>query len=199
MLVKKLLIVSFFSSVIFPVFSDAIIFQTDFNELPDNWYATASWEFGPVGAVTSSSWPATWLDADMFTGDGPAELIYFVPDGTDSIIVTIPYYLNAGVCEGDANFEILMGGSGSGWNELWSRSLSDEGTINETATINVSPNWISGGEWIGIRFKGYGSCIDVGYLSVNWQIHSLTITAIGDSLALDHSTWARIKSASEWE
>ena len=198
MFIKKLLSVIFFSSIIFPVFSDAVIFQTDFNELPNNWYANSSWEFGPYGAVTNSSWPDTWWDADMLTTNSSTELVYFIPDGTDSIIVTIPYYLLAQVSEGNANFNILMKASGSTWNEIWSRSLSYEGTINETATINVSPDWISGGEWIGIRFYGYGSCIDVGSLSVDWRIYGLTITAIGDSLALDNATWADIKHISEW-
>ncbi len=197
--IKKLLIVIFLSTTIFPVFSDAVIFQTDFNELPDNWYANSSWEFGSTGATTNSSWPDTWWDADMLTTNSSAGLVYFIPDGTDSIIVTIPYYLHSQVGEGSVNFNILMQASGSTWIEIWSRSLYWEGSITETATINTSPDWISGGEWIGIRFYGYGSCDDFGCLTVNWQIYGLTITAIGDSLALDNSTWAMIKSISGWE
>ncbi len=199
MLTKELLIVILFSAIIFPALSDAVIFQTDFSELPDDWYADLDWEFGPDGAVTHTSWPIQSWDAIMFTGDGPPELIYFVPDGTDSIIVTIPYYLHASVLEGHAQFEIRMGGSTSGWDEIWSESLVWEGMIWETATISVSPDWISGGEWIGISFEGSGECNYAGSLSVRWEIRGLTITAIGDSLALDHNTWAMIKSASEWE
>lgn len=199
MFIKKLVIVIFLSTIIFPVFSDAVIFQTDFNELPDNWYANSSWTFGTSGARTYSSWPDTWWDADMLSTNSSAGFVYFIPDGTDSIIVTIPYYLHSQVYEGNANFNILMQASGPAWNEIWSRSLSYEGTINETATINASPDWISGGEWIGIRFYGYGSCTYVGSLSVDWRIYGLTITAIGDSLALDNSTWAKIKSVFEWE
>lgn len=67
----------------------------------------------------------------------------------------------------------------------------------ETATINVSPDWISGGEWIGIHFEVTGNLDSGG--SLDWTIHGLTITAIGDSLALDNSTWAEIKFISEWE
>ncbi len=196
MLIRKLLIVLLFSPLIFTVFSDVIIFQTDFNELPDDWFASAGWEFGSQGAETHS-WPADLWSEIMFTGNGPPELIYSVPDGADSIIVTIPYYLYASVMQESIDFEIRMGGSNSGWDELWSKFVSGEVTFSETGTIEVSPDWIIGGEWIGIKFDvlaGFGSGG-----SLIWKIQGLTITAIGDSLTLNQSTWALIKSASEWE
>lgn len=197
MYIKKLLIVVFLSTTISPVFSDAVIFQTDFNELPDNWFATDNWEFGPDGAVTGFSyWQGYWF-ADMLTSNGDTEFTYFVPDGTDSILVTIPYYLGVEVFDGSAYFSILMQASGSGWTEIWSESVIWYEWLFETATINVSPDWISGGEWISIRFKGWGGSEE--YSNVHWEIQGLTITAIGDNLALDNSTWAEIKSISGWE
>lgn len=197
MFIRKMLIVFFLSPNIFTVFSDVIIFQTDFNDLPDNWLADQRWEFGPYGAEVQVSGPVSSWDPYMHTGSGAPEPIYFVPDGTDSLIVTIPYYINAIVQEGYAEFKIRVGGSSSGWHEIWSEFLYSGEAINEVGTINISPDWIVGGEWVGIDFEGYSNTSETGYLNALWRISSLTLTAIGDSLVLDNITWAKIKSALE--
>lgn len=194
MIMRRVLFLIITTALSLPVFSDAVVFHTDFSELPEHWWSNSEWEFGSGGAVTSNTWPSTYWDADMFSGDGPPDIIYFIPDGTDSVLITIPYYVHADVSEGDANFRIRIKATGSDWTEIWSRAVYYQGSITESGTISIVPDWISGGEWMGIFFDAWGSCIYVGCLETDWQIHSLTITAMGDSLVLDQTTWANIKA-----
>jgi len=172
--------------------SEGIVLDTDFGQLPDGWYVDLDWSFGEDGAVVQTS--ADSWDALLFTGEGPPEMIYFVPDGTDSVVVRIPYSLDASVVDGTVDFFIELGSTGTAWNEIWQEGIYGEGSIQQSDTICLNAYWITGGDWLGIAFEGEGQCLDTGSMSVLWQVHGLTITAYGDSLTMDAGTWGSIKA-----
>lgn len=172
--------------------SESIILDTDFAQLPDGWYVDLDWSFGEDGAVVQTS--ADNWDALLFTGEGPPEMIYFVPDGTDSVVVRIPYSLDAGVVDGTVDFFVELGSTGTAWSEIWQEGIYGEGSIQQSDTICLNAGWITGGDWLGIVFEGEGQCVDTGSMSVLWQVHGLTITAYGDSLTMDAGTWGSIKA-----
>ncbi|MFO7950867.1 MAG: hypothetical protein R6U36_10965 [Candidatus Fermentibacteraceae bacterium] len=176
--------------------SDGVIYETDFSQPPANWYYDQDWEFGNDGAVVQTD--LHFWDALMFSGGPGDQLIFFVPDGADSIGIAIPYYLNASVDQGNVCFEIRFGCTDSGWETIWERS-EYSGYVSETDTISYSPDYVQGGDWVGINFEGFGECDTWGYMGVTWQIHGLTITAFGDSLSFESSTWAGIKAAGDSE
>ena len=175
-----------------PARADGVILDTDFGQLPEGWYASTAWSFEDEGAVVQTTMHI-W-DALLFTGEGPREMIYFVPDGTDSVVVRIPYSLDASVVDGTVDFFIELGSTGTAWNEIWQEGIYGEGSIQQSDTICLNAYWITGGDWLGIAFEGEGQCLDTGSMSVLWQVHGLTITACGDSLTMDAGTWGSIKA-----
>ena len=84
-------------------------------------------------------------------------MLYFIPDGIDSVIVEIPYYLNASAYEEWITCSIELGCTGHGWEEIWSRHIGYIQNIEETDTLVVSPAWLTGGSWMGIRFDSEAS------------------------------------------
>lgn len=175
-----------------PAPADGVILDTDFSQLPEGWYASTAWSFGDEGAVVQTTMH-TW-DALLFTGEGPREMIYFVPDGTDSVVIRIPYTLDTSVSDGSVEFWIELASTGTAWNEIWHEGIYGEGSIQQTDTICYTPYWISGGDWMGLDLEGNGLCVDTGSMDVLWQVHGLSIVAYGDSLIMDMGTWGSIKA-----
>lgn len=192
-MIGRLMLITALLYLTSPVFTDEILFQTDFNQLPEDWYAADRWEFTSNGALLYRN-HNPYLDALLMSGLGPSEMLYFIPDGIDSVIVKIPYYLNAYACEEWIVCSIELGCTGHGWEEIWSRHIGYIENIDETDTLAVSPAWLNGGCWMGIRFDSYASPMENS--AVKWLVNGITITAVGDELDMTTSTWAAIKSFS---
>jgi hypothetical protein len=180
------------------VFSaETVILQTDFSGLPPDWFAP-DWSFGSSGACTGNTYPSTFWDAVMDTGpDMSTEMIYHIPEGTDSVVITMPYYIHVGLYDGQLHLRARVRYSDTAWYNLWVLNLSGEESLTETDTIKVTPWWFEEDMWIGFLFDAWGECYGGGSLEVTWQVHGLTVTAYGDSLACGNSTWAEIKRAAE--
>lgn len=175
-----------------------VIFQTEFSSLPEGWLSNG-WSFGPSGAVMAASYPQ-W-ESTLFTArtdSTPAiGAIYFIPDGTDSVRIGIPYYLYAMVNEGYAGFFISVVTEPYNSITIWEKELYWMQGLCETGVVVHTFDWSGSGygNWIGFLIESIGGYGAGGSVSVLWKLHSLTVTAYGDSLELNSSTWAGIKSS----
>ena len=89
--------------------ADAVIFETDFQTIPEEWVEFGNWTFGSNGAQASHIDDPSWEDLLFTQREGDwIDCIYFIPDGTDSLLIEIPYYVhvNNGEISGNAEFEI---------------------------------------------------------------------------------------------
>lgn len=175
--------------------ADSVIFETDFLELPDDWFAT-TFQFGNDGAYIDL-FTFDPFDANLSTGPGmPVEYIIFVPDGTDSVEVKVDYTLHASGSEGPSmQFKIMLGTQSVSYQTVWEAIISTSNPqIYESGTLTFTPEWILPGDFIGIYFRA--DIVNPGEFGgiIEWYIHNLEITAYGDSLHLEPLTWGSIKS-----
>ena len=172
----------------------AVICETDFQSPPDNWYASPIWTFSSSGAsftTTVQSWSAL-----LFTQEGGTPSpIYFVPDGTDSVLIEIPYSVYVYIYESaSVHFTINAFIDSEQDVVLWSDSYFTEGAHSSSGTIEYMFDW-SGAGWLGFFFDAYGG-YDTGCgMSVTWLISGITATAYGSDLELTPLTWGSIKSS----
>ena len=178
--------------------ADAIIFETDFQSLPEGWLSNG-WSFGLSGAVMAASYPQ-W-ESTLYTAgtDNTPSVgaIYFVPDGSDSVKVEIPYYLYAMVNEGYAGFFISVVTEPYNSILIWEKELYWIQGLCEERVVEYTFDWNGSGygNWIGFFIESSGGYGTGGSVSVVWRLHSITVTAYGASQELNSSTWAGIKSS----
>ena len=174
--------------------ADAVIFETDFQSLPDNWYVSPIWSFSSSGAsitTTAQNWSAI-----LFTQEGGTPSpIYFVPDGTDSVLIEIPYSVYVYIYESASVHFSINANINSGQDVvLWSESYFTEGAHSSSGTLEYVFDW-SGAGWLGFFFDASGG-YDTGCgMSVTWLISGITATAYGNDLELTPLTWGLIKSS----
>lgn len=175
--------------------ADAVIFETDFQSPPqEDWFIVGEWTFGNCGAVAYNHDDPSWEDL-LFTqrnGDW-VECIYFIPDGTDSLLIEIPYYIhvNNGHISGSVYFDINALVDTEAFH-LFDLSVWQEGDYEYEGTIEYVINRTGSG-WLGLSFNSAGGC-EMGGITSLWQIHGVTVTAFGDDLDLAPLTWASVKS-----
>ncbi len=171
----------------------AIVFETTFNELPAGWFNN-EWLFSSSGAHIYESVyiPGPFaFEADMYT-NGQPPIYYFVPDGTDSLVIHIEHDIG------------MYGAFGSACVRLYSTSFD---------SVNIFSEWVHNDSyfssdpihhvivdpppetWIGFRFSGYISAAYPVSTTINWWVFNMTVTAHGDELALEPGTWASIKNS----
>jgi len=173
-------------------FADSVIFETDFAELPYNWYAS-TFQFGSEGAYIDL-FTYSGFDANLSTGL-PVEYIIFVPDGTDSVEVKVDYTLHASGLNPSMEFKIMLGTQSAPLQTVWKIILSPSNPqINISGTLTFSPTWVQAGDFLGVYFRA-----DIIYPGddggiIAWYIHNLEITAYGDALHLEQSTWGSVKT-----
>lgn len=169
----------------------AIVFETTFNELPAGWF-NSEWLFSSSGAhIYETVFEIGTFEADMYT-NGQPPIYYFVPDGTDSLVIHIEH-------------DIAMCGTNcSAFVKLYSTSffsvwIFNEGFINDSYYSSDPIHYVivdpPPDTWIGFRFHGYISATFPSGSSINWWVYNLTATAHGDELALEPGTWASIKNS----
>jgi hypothetical protein len=173
-------------------FADSVIFDTDFAELPVNWYAT-TFQFGSEGAYIDL-FTFSGFDANLSTGL-PVEYIIFVPDGADSVRVKVDYTLHASGLNPSMEFRIKLGSQSVSLQTVWEAILSPANPqVYTSGTLQFSPAWVQAGDFLGVYFRA-----DIIYPGddggvIEWYIHNLEITAYGDGLNLEQSTWGSIKN-----
>ncbi len=173
-------------------FSDSVIYETDFAELPYNWYAS-TFQFGSEGAYIDL-FTYSGFDANLSTGL-PVEYIIFIPDGTDSIDIKVDYTLHASGLNPSMEFRIKLGSQAVSLQTVWEVILSTSNPqIYTSGTLNFTPAWIQAGDFLGVYFRAdiINPGDDGGVIA--WYIHNLEITAYGDALHLEQSTWGSIKT-----
>lgn len=172
--------------------ADSVIFDNDFSELPAGWYAS-TFQFGSEGAYIDL-FTYAGFDANLATGL-PVQHLIFVPDGADSVKIEIPYTLHASGLNPSMEFKIMLGTQSVSLQTVWEVILSASNPqIYTSGTLVFTPDWIYAGDYIGIIFRAdiINPGDDGG--SIEWYIHNLEITAYGDDLHLEQSTWGSIKT-----
>ena len=175
-------------------FADAVIYETDFQSLPEDWYAGTQWTFGNDGAVSHRTDPV-WEDV-LFTRDSSDEMkIYFVPDGTDSILVEIPYYISVNNSEvsGSAVFEIYAHIGPSTDTRIFYQNVWQAGYYVFEGTVEYVFHR-EGSGWLGFFISSTGGCEPGCGITAHWEIHGITVTVFGEDLDLAPLTWASVKS-----
>lgn len=170
------------------------VFETQFQLCPSGWFSN-TWHFnGGTGA---------WIDESINGGDPPYSISasmgtqaqppvwYFVPDGTDSLLIHIEHdldtYSSAG---GEAIIKLLFISGDS--EDLFYTTIDYSGcTTSEPidAVIPVS----SPDTWIGFYIHADIATAFMASSSITWYITELSVTAAGESLSFRSDTWASIK------
>lgn len=176
-------------------YADTVVYETTFSELPDNWFFLNDWTFGSEGACfyiyTSNN-----FDATLATGSGfPLGETIFIPDGSESVDIEIETYVHTSGGEGcSTTYTIWLGSSNNPWETVWEFDVPRYQSVYQNFNHSFSPDWLQGGEHLGLMFRIDGAGDDFGSV-LEWKIHSLTVTVFGEALALSPDTWAGIKSS----
>jgi len=168
-----------------------VLFETSFESLPPGW-SNDNWEFYGGDAridVLVNHWSGDF-QADMHTyGEQP--VLYFVPDGTDSVVVHIEHDIYMG---GEDIYAFVSVSDGLGSDTLiFEEQVSNDGFSTDDPVHYVlhdpQPD-----TWLGFQFHGEAN--NHYYMAtsqLDWRIFDMTVLAYGDSLALPSMTWGAIK------
>ena len=181
--------------------ADGIVFETWFEELPDKWYSDGEWEFNHPGAYAywSSSVPDYW-DAHMTShAEPPYYILYFVPDGTDSLVVTIDHDLSLQCSDwGMGRAQVYFYATGYYEVLIYEAEATAE-NFADTQPITYTLDQPGPGTYIGFTFYIEGEEWEQWERadhrsSVQWTITHLIAVAYGDSLGMEPATWGRLKT-----
>ena len=178
--------------------ADAVVFETWFGELPYKWYSDGEWEYNHPGAYAywATSTPDDYWDALMTSCASPPYYItYFVPDGTDSLVVTIMHELQLLFWDyGEGDAQVVLYATNYGEITIYNMEAVHEDIV-DTQPITYTLADPLPGTYIGFTFyvQGYEWEPPTSRSTVHWTIDHLLAVACGDSLALQTSTWADIK------
>lgn len=189
-LITSLLI---FASISFA--ETGVVFETLFPKLPAGWY-NDEWEFSSDGAYFGDFCsPGESLEGTMGSLADP-EVWYFVPDGTDSLVINLNYEYNAVLATGYVityvRMHYLSGGSMNLYYFSEGPSLMQGGIDSVECVLTELPD----DTWIG--FTAYGKIWNVGYpgfTNYAFWITRLSATAHGEELSLISNSWGAIKSS----
>ncbi len=167
------------------------VFETPFAALPDGW-SNDEWNFNSNDGAWISGWVTGWPSFYATMGsDESYQGWYFVPDGTDSLKIHIEHELNAinnGYCQ--AGIELLI----PGYDDVYLFGPSVPWGMYETSDpIDTTLHTPPAGGWIGFNIHACIDSIYPGTSDLSWYITFLSVTAYGEELELDASTWAEIK------
>jgi len=171
------------------------VFSSTLQELPAGWY-NDSWTVDSDGVHFS----VTCYPGDEKTGtigsNGDPAVWYFVPDGTDSLVVNLTYdwgaVLNGGYCLGRVRMHYLNGGF-----DLIMKETEGPFFMGGEDEVEVEITFFPPEDtWIG--FSAFGRLIQNYALhnsGFHLQILNLSAVAYGDNLTMKSYTWGRIKSS----
>ena len=154
MILSKLPLLLLLSAISSFCLADALVCETYFLEAPDDWYSTA-FEFGENGAVIDFH-GTNFFDANLCTGNGiPMTCNIFIPDGTDSVLVSIDQTLNVSGGEHPSmEFSICLGTVNYGSEIIWNQVVNYQNPQTyKSGTFQFSPDWIEAGDYLGFYFR----------------------------------------------
>ncbi len=175
-------------------FGDDVLLETDFTELPQNWNNdgfSIRW-YGAVFHYVGQQ----HISVKLQTGSSDEwEKNVFIPDGIDSVRIEIDHSLQVSGGEyPQLTFYIKLGNL-SETEYLWYEYINHEQpSFNQTLSHSYCPDWLIGGDLLGIRIYVHGWPGEFGS-GVDWIITYLKVTAFGDDLTFTPNTWAGIKSS----
>lgn len=171
------------------------VFETDFQEIPSGWY-NDDWTFGADGA----HWGAFCSGTEEFEGsmgsDGEPGVWYFVPDGTDSLVIHVDYNWGAVINSGECTAYLRMRYLSGGYEELF--YVHEEPTFLGGADSSVTyvVESVAAETWIGFEAYGFVSnTYALLFSNFGIDITELTVTAYGDELTFEHCSWGAIKAS----
>jgi len=168
----------------------AMVFETQFHTIPNGW-SNSHWQFDSSNGAWIDKWVTSPADFTATTGSqsGTASW-YFVPDGTDSLVIHIEHDISAMTASGSEAYIQLL--SPSTANEyLFYKAIYNSFATNEPidTTITSPP----AGNWIGFKAHAYITTCYPGYSTIEWHITNFIVTAYGNGMALETVTWADLK------
>ena len=173
-----------------------VVFETKFAVLPSGWFEY-DWNF--------STSMGAWIDEFIHGADPPfsfdatmgSEALppvwYFVPDGTDSLVIHIEHDLSArSSWPGEAYIQLKYLSGESEY--LFYQEIDNTWTYaNEPVDIIIP--WTGDDNYIGIRIHASIATVYMDNATITWYITDLSINAIGESLGFNSASWAWIKHA----
>lgn len=164
---------------------EATIFETTFDGLPDGW-TNNGWTF-PSGNAYIHEWVYQGTAHDGMYSEADA---YFVPDGTDSLVIDISHSIE------------LQGAYSLAWVRLYTTSMGDMDIFYELAfqssyessdPIHFVVEDPPDDTFVGFRFYGYVAAGTPEWSSITWTVFDMSVKAYGEDLGLDGGTWGSIK------
>jgi len=168
----------------------ATVFETQFHGTPNGW-SNLHWEFSGSDGAYLNKWVSS-PDAYMAVAGSQSGTAswYFVPDGTDSLVVHIEHDIYAmAASESEVYIQLLSPSTANEYlfyEDIQNAYTSDE-PINLTITSPLA------GNWVGFKIYAYITTCYPGYAIIEWHITDLTVTAYGNGMALEAVTWADLK------
>ena len=175
-------------------FADALVYETFFQEPPEDWNAT-TFQFGPTGAVIDY-YGTMSFDAHLLTGTSfPMTCNIFIPDGTDSVRIGVNQSLIVSGGEfPHMDFRIYLATIEHGSELVWQVELNYQNPQTSQSGVEYfSPDWVGAGDYLGLYFRANVIPDDWGS-SVYWGISHITVLAYGADLQLQQNTWGSIKA-----
>ena len=173
---------------------EVVLFETDFSSQPEHWYST-EFTYNHPGAYLY--WISFGhLSAYLQTGETSEwEQNIFIPDGTDSVRIEIEHNINiSGGDYPELTFSVRIGDRDS-YEILWYEYVSHvDPNLYAWLSHDVTPEWLTGGDWLGIRFRASGWPGEFGS-NIRWTVSHVKVTAYGDELSFTPDTWAAIKGS----
>lgn len=187
---------------VFACGESAVVYETDFAVVPPGWYNDNWSTSSSQGAYIHQNMPGggspqiyTFL-AHMYSNTTPP-VWYFVPDGTDSLVIDVEHSIDV-FTTSNCNFFIKLLYSDDTEEYIFHQQISGNGGYISTEPIHHVVVGPPEGVWIGFVLYAYNTIYYATMGHIYWYVTSLNATAYGNSLNLEPSTWASIKSAL-WE
>ena len=171
------------------ILGSTVVWSYDLTSLPDGWYADSVWSFGLDGAVLDITEGEPYQTT---LGSIVTDWI-MIPDNCDSIVLHVEQDLYTfSYVGGTAEAALKYRNNDMEWHSL------DIGYPVTTDPIHaLLPLY----PVQGLSFKFFGAAVggspyNPGYGDVVWKLWDLSLTIYGDSLTMESTTWAAIKSMS---
>jgi len=170
---------------------EAVLWEYDFHTLPPGWQADQWWDFTDSGAEIYVSYGGTsgWLGGDFGSFDTTA----FIPDGTDSLIITAEQLLSLSGNNSYSFADVSISlNHGSSWQSVFYQTSNYSTT--DPLVIALAEE-IQGGDSIQVRFQAVAIGTMYGGSTAYWRLEDFVMTAYGEGLLLQQCSWGRIKAS----
>jgi hypothetical protein len=134
------------------------------------------------------------MEFDMGSYFPEPPILYFVPDGTDSLVVVVSHQLSMSATEGYTNVSFRVYSTTFGTVYVYNETVCYYESFNDSSPIEYVMVDPPTGTFIGFHF--HAQVEDEYYGEVDWRIYGLVATAFGDTLGLVPETWGGIKVTS---